>query len=69
MKNNNIEWNGRTTFAKVVEAGGVILLSELNTVVKNNEASLAWYLKQLDECKPDENGDKVIVLQSAPTHG
>jgi hypothetical protein len=43
-----VEFDAETTFKNVVEAGGVILLSELNTVVKNHEASLAWWLKQIE---------------------
>jgi hypothetical protein len=46
----------------------VILLSELNTVVKNHEASLAWWLKQIEQLQPDQKGDRVVSLQSVSTH-
>jgi MoxR-like ATPase len=49
IKKDKVEFGAETTFKKVVEAGGVILLSELNTVVKNHEASLAWWLKQIEQ--------------------
>jgi MoxR-like ATPase len=48
IKKDKVEFDAETTFKKVVEAGGVILLSELNTVVKNHETSLAWWLKQIE---------------------
>lgn len=57
-----------TVFKKILEAGGVILLSQLNTVVKNREAILAWWLKQIENTKPDQNGDRTIELQSVYTH-
>ena len=52
----------------MVEAGGVIMLSELNTVIKNHQPSLVWWLKRIEQARPDENGDRVIDLQSVPTH-
>jgi hypothetical protein len=49
IKNDKVEFDAETTFKKVVKAGDMILLSELNTVIKNYEASLAWWLKQIEE--------------------
>ncbi len=64
----NFKFNPRTLFREVLEKGGVIALSELNALIdENDKVSLAWWLQQLAESKPDAEGFRTIYLTELPT--
>ncbi|MGB2599632.1 MAG: hypothetical protein WBC99_04240, partial [Candidatus Omnitrophota bacterium] len=66
-KNRNFVFNGETAFKQRAEEGGVIALSELNTLLdQNDNVSLAWWLQQIAEAEADEDGYKVIRLTEVP---
>jgi MoxR-like ATPase len=56
-----------TPLKQRLEQGGVVALSELNTLVDHNEkASLGWWLVQIAEAEPDESGARTIRLTEVP---
>ncbi|OGR80474.1 MAG: hypothetical protein A3I11_08990 [Elusimicrobia bacterium RIFCSPLOWO2_02_FULL_39_32] len=66
-KNNLFRFNGETTFKERLENGGVVALSELNTLLDiNDNVKLAWWLQQIAEAKPDIKGYKIIRLTEVP---
>lgn len=61
-------FNGETTLKRRLEEGGVVALSELNTLLDSHEkASLAWWLTQIAETAPGADGTRVIRLSEVPT--
>ncbi|MBF0531693.1 MAG: AAA family ATPase [Candidatus Omnitrophica bacterium] len=65
--NHLFAFNGETTFKERLENGGVVALSELNTLVDNNQkASLAWWLTQISQTTPDADGYRTIYLTEVP---
>jgi len=66
-ENQRMRFNSETSFKKRLENGGVIALSELNTLMDvNNKAALAWWLLQIAQIPPDEDGYKTIELSEIP---
>ncbi|MEK6543209.1 MAG: hypothetical protein AABZ44_02075, partial [Elusimicrobiota bacterium] len=60
-------FNGETTFKQRLENGGVVALSELNTLLDANEkASIGWWLAQIKQAPKDAKGDRVIRLTEIP---
>ncbi|MFH1319446.1 MAG: hypothetical protein ABII90_02180, partial [Bacteroidota bacterium] len=67
-EDGNLRFNGETSVKEQLEKGGVVALSELNTLLDTNEkASIAWWLVQIAEAEPDKDGYKTIYLTEVPT--
>lgn len=67
QENSSFHFNGETTVKKRLEEGGVVALSELNTLLDQSEnVSLAWWLVQIAEAEPDADGYKTIRLTEVP---
>jgi len=65
---NKFYFNRATKIRQILENGGVIALSELNALVDDNDkVSISWWLQQLAEAKPDENGYKTVWITEIPT--
>lgn len=63
----SFHFNGETTVKERLEEGGVVALSELNTLLDQNEkVSLAWWLVQIAETEPEPDGTKIIRLTEVP---
>lgn len=66
-QNGLFRFNGETTVKERLEEGGVVALSELNTLLDQNEkVSPAWWLLQIAETKPEADGTKIIRLTEVP---
>ncbi|HAM36952.1 MAG TPA: hypothetical protein DEB40_06955 [Elusimicrobia bacterium] len=60
-------FQGDTLFKQRLEEGGVVAVSELNTLLDHNEkASLAWWLAQISEIEPGPDGFRTIRLTEVP---
>ncbi|MEK7381909.1 MAG: hypothetical protein AAB262_01320, partial [Elusimicrobiota bacterium] len=60
-------FNADTPFKRRLEEGGVVALSELNTLLDHHEkASLGWWLAQVAEAEPDASGYRTIPLGEVP---
>ncbi|MFT5387700.1 MAG: MoxR-like ATPase, partial [Candidatus Omnitrophota bacterium] len=62
-----VVFNGNTTFKERLESGGVVALSELNTLVDQNEkVSVAWWLMGVLNTPVEEDGSRIIRLSDIP---
>jgi len=67
-ENAKTVFNGDTAFKDRLENGGVVALSELNTLIDHDDmVSLAWWLLQISEVKVDSDGYRTIRLSEIPT--
>ncbi len=65
--NGRLYFNGQTSFKDRLENGGIVALSELNTLVDQNEkVSMAWWLTQIAQTPPDQQGFRAIPLSEIP---
>ncbi|MFA6091535.1 MAG: AAA family ATPase [Elusimicrobiota bacterium] len=66
-KSGRYRFHAETAFKERVESGGVVALSELNTLTDHNDkAGLAWWLTQIAETEPDADGYRTIRLTDIP---
>ncbi|MBI3012936.1 MAG: hypothetical protein HYY63_04850, partial [Elusimicrobia bacterium] len=63
----HFRFNSETSFKERLENGGVVALSELNSLIDlNDEAKLAWWLVQIAETEPNSEGYRTIRLTEVP---
>jgi MoxR-like ATPase len=66
-KDGVLRFHGDTEFARSLEAGGLVALSELNTLIgEDGRASFGWWLLQLAQTPTGPDGSRVLELADFP---